>query len=103
MFGSPEHLVPLIAALTVVTALLTAFAPRRTRRRILFLWFLFPAFFWFGAVSVEALGATSSAHTLDNAFKGFALLSAFLIVPWVGVFVMGVVIGILLRKLLRLN
>lgn len=80
-------------ALALFIAVVTAFVPKRVIAFLLPVIFVAPVFVYFGYYFWEAAQRPEIETNFDNALLGFGILSMFLLVPWVGVFILGLAVG----------
>ncbi len=88
-----------LAALLLVPLGITALVPRPWLWIAILLWLVSPVVFYLVVVvGVAITDSGNQANTLHNALLGFSLLSAFLILPWLGVNAVAFGLGALLRR-----
>lgn len=91
-----------LAAMAVAAAaVLIALVPARWLFRTMLLWLASPLPIYSGIIIWETSTRPTVPHLLSTALLGFSLMSAFLLVPWVMVSVLGFLFGFLLRGMFR--
>lgn len=88
-----------LVVLVFMPVVLIAKLPKRATPWIALVWIAFPIPAYWILIAAENIGRPEDpAHSMDNAWAGFYLLSAVLAVPWLIFWAGGVAIGIALRR-----
>ncbi|WP_424811098.1 hypothetical protein [Roseococcus sp. YIM B11640] len=91
----------LLVGLVVVPALVIWAVPTRWLGRTTVLWLISPLFAYYGWIFWEAATQPMPAGWLGASLYPLAYMGAFLLLPWLGIWLAGIVLGFTLRHFLR--